>query len=217
MLFALWFDKKYKNEKFYIGDKISLIDERLSKCQPPDFISRLPRSLVKDRKYWKASEVRSWLLYYSLPVLKGILPDEYYSHYALLSTSVYFLLQQPVTQAHLFMADRQLEEFYCLTQIYYGKGACTINVHNACKHLTSSVRLAGPLWAFSCFGFESWNGVMTKLIHGTHHVATQVVSAVKAMRMITVMENENMAESSEDVISLMQTLDGSDRLHVVVD
>ena len=53
MLFALWFDKKYKNEKFYIGDKISLIDERLSKCQPPDFISRLPRSLVKDRKYWK--------------------------------------------------------------------------------------------------------------------------------------------------------------------
>ena len=35
--------------------------------------------------------------------------------------------------------------------------------------------------------------------------------------MITVMENENMAESSEDVISLMQTLDGSHRLHVVVD
>lgn len=56
-----------------------------------------------------------------------------------------------------------------------GKRACTINIHNACKHLTSSVRLAGPLWAFSCFGFEGWNGVMTKLIHGTHHVATQVI------------------------------------------
>lgn len=60
MFFVLWFDKKYKNEKFYIGHKISLIDERLSKCQPPDFISRLPRSLVKDRKYWKGTILLSF-------------------------------------------------------------------------------------------------------------------------------------------------------------
>ena len=42
---------------------------------------------------------------------------------------------------------------------------------NTCKHITSSVRLAGP---FSCFGTEGWNGTMMKLIHGTHHVAIQV-------------------------------------------
>lgn len=53
MLFSFWFDNKKKKETYYIGDMISEIDERLLQCQPPDFISRLPRSLVKDRKYWK--------------------------------------------------------------------------------------------------------------------------------------------------------------------
>ncbi len=53
MLFNLWFDTKHKNENYFIGNKIATIDDRLSKCKPPDFISRLTRSLVKDRKYWK--------------------------------------------------------------------------------------------------------------------------------------------------------------------
>lgn len=67
-----------------------------------------------------ASEVRPWLLYYWLPVLKGILPDDLYCHYALLATSVYLLLQQPVTQAGIMLADKQLDEFYWGTQRYYG-------------------------------------------------------------------------------------------------
>ena len=54
MLFSKWFDVKYKKERFYIGDKICSLDERLSLCQPPDFISRLPHSLA-DRKYWKGT------------------------------------------------------------------------------------------------------------------------------------------------------------------
>ncbi|CAB3985352.1 Hypothetical predicted protein [Paramuricea clavata] len=189
MLFSKWFDAKNKKEVFYIGDKISCLDGRLCLCQPPDYISRLPRSLA-DRKYWKASEVRSWLLYYSLPVLHGILPDELYCHYALLATSVYHLLQQPVTQSGLLSADRQLEEFYALMSKYYGESACTMNVHNVCKHMTTSVKLAGPLWAFSCFGTESWNGTMMKLIHGTHHVATQVVAAIKSIRLVNIEQKQ---------------------------
>lgn len=52
MLFSFWFDARYKKESFNISDKISTVDERLAKCHPPDFISRLPRC-IKDRKYWK--------------------------------------------------------------------------------------------------------------------------------------------------------------------
>jgi hypothetical protein len=53
-------------------------------------------------------------------VLKGILPDKLYCHYALLATSIYLLLQQPVTQAGIVLAGKQLDEFYWLTQQYYG-------------------------------------------------------------------------------------------------
>ena len=31
------------------------------------------------------------------------------------------LLEQPVTQAELHLADRQLEEFYCRIEDYYGR------------------------------------------------------------------------------------------------
>jgi hypothetical protein len=55
MFFSFWFDNKYKKKTFYIGNKISDVDERLQQCKPPDFITRLPRSLIKDRKYWKGS------------------------------------------------------------------------------------------------------------------------------------------------------------------
>ena len=33
-VFSKWFDVKYKKERFYIGDKICSLDERLSLCQP---------------------------------------------------------------------------------------------------------------------------------------------------------------------------------------
>lgn len=55
MLFSFWFDARYKKEPFNINDKISTVDERLAKCHPPDFISRLPRC-IKDRKYWKGKK-----------------------------------------------------------------------------------------------------------------------------------------------------------------
>jgi hypothetical protein len=45
--------------------------------------------------------------------------DEYYEYYALLVTSIYSLLQHPVIEAGIITSDKQLEEFYCLTQMYY--------------------------------------------------------------------------------------------------
>lgn len=45
MFFSFWFDARYKKEPFNINDKISTVDERLAKCHPPDFISRLPRCI----------------------------------------------------------------------------------------------------------------------------------------------------------------------------
>lgn len=58
----------------YIGSARTLaeIDGRLLSQRPPLCFNRVPRSL-KLRKYWKASEWEAWLLYYSLPCLKGIL------------------------------------------------------------------------------------------------------------------------------------------------
>ena len=50
---------------------------------------------------------------------------------------------------------------------------CTMNVHLV-RHLIHYVKLYGPLWTHSCFWFETLNGQLLRLRHGTHHVSLQV-------------------------------------------
>ena len=42
------------------------------------------------------------------------------------------------------------------------------------RHLPMCVRNFGPLWVFSCFPYESTNGFVKTMVHGTRYVATQV-------------------------------------------
>ena len=49
----------------------------------------------------------------------------------------------------------------------------TINIHNL-LHLPHIVKNLGPLWAHSCFPFESANGELLKLFHGSQAVEKQV-------------------------------------------
>ena len=50
---------------------------------------------------------------------------------------------------------------------------CGLNVHHL-KHVSKCVENWGPLWAYSCFPFESQNGDLLKLFHGTRNPVEQV-------------------------------------------
>lgn len=68
---------KMRAHAYNIRVSTSRIDNRLSELQPVFKMSRLPRSLTH-RKYWRSSEWRKWLLFFSPVVLPGILPQPYY-------------------------------------------------------------------------------------------------------------------------------------------
>ncbi len=57
--------------------------------------------------------------------------------------------------------------------ILTGEKNCTMNIHMLC-HLTECVKDWGPLWAYSCFTFESANNHLRKLFHGTKDMSKQV-------------------------------------------
>lgn len=109
-LSKLWLEE-YGSE-FYIGspDNQRVINGRLSKIKPPQYIHRLPRDL-SERKYWKAAEWRAWLLFYALPCLKDILPSKYLCHFALLVQAVYLLLSDSISKDDVNAADLLLLEF----------------------------------------------------------------------------------------------------------
>ncbi|XP_021339849.1 uncharacterized protein LOC110441075, partial [Mizuhopecten yessoensis] len=175
-LMSFWLNAKYKQKDFFIGDRMSLLNKRLLSIVVPDFVARKPRGM-EDHAHWKASECREWLLHFSVPVLHGILPPIPYVHYLLLVTAITFLTKYGVTLAEVDQAMKLLEEFLKLYPLIYGRESQTMNVH-LLKHLVFYVRQFGPLYTFSCFGFESMNCFIKNMVHGTRHVNNQICFAV---------------------------------------
>ena len=75
-----WFNSSFLGNSFYHGCYLAQID---SKQHPSSEFSRPPRSITKHLSYWKTSELRTWLLFYSLLLLLGHLPSLHFHHYAL--------------------------------------------------------------------------------------------------------------------------------------
>lgn len=78
------------------GKHLKLINKRLLSIRPPHCVTRLPRR-VDERLQWKASEWKHWLLYYALPCLEGLLPQDNWRHLAKLSEAVHILLHEEVS------------------------------------------------------------------------------------------------------------------------
>lgn len=138
------------------------------------------------------AELRSWLLFFSLPVLNGIMPHEFLCHLALLVCAIYIYSSQTITNQEFQIAKCLLMEFYqkistlygsvqicfytCMyihIHIHVGVKATSMNVHML-WHLPKCVKMWGPMWAYSCFHFESLNGYLKCFFHVTKDMSKQV-------------------------------------------
>ncbi|XP_077491795.1 uncharacterized protein LOC144102383 [Amblyomma americanum] len=169
---CMWFDTSMLFP-YSLGGKIDEIDQQLCVLKPIWEISRLPRSL-KVRKYWKASEWRNWLLFYSPVVLNNILPRVYYKNWLKLVKVMHFLLADTVAVEKLKEAGRTMYVFVREYQDLYGIAHMTYNTH-LLLHLVASVEVWGPLWNYSAYAFEGMNGQLVQLVNGTRYAGWQVV------------------------------------------
>ena len=172
-LLSAFLDSKYHNYRFYLGRTTEQIDQRMREIKPPQEFRRSPRSLTS-MKQWKASEHRAWLLYYCLPVLGDLLPADYVYHLSLLVSALHILLGDAVQIEDVEEAQKLLEHFFKLLPQLYCTEMCSANMHSL-LHLSQFVLDWGPLWCYSCFGFESMNGHLRKSCHGTRYVLPQLV------------------------------------------
>ena len=89
-------------------------------CSPPRLNSTgIPNLYALVCTPTLASEYRSWLLYYSVPVLRHIL-ENYFQHYLLLVEAVWLLLQSSISEADLLHAEQLLQHFCYKFSAYYG-------------------------------------------------------------------------------------------------
>lgn len=93
--------------------------------------------------------------------MKDVLPDEYFKHFVLLVTTLRKLLGTSIEERDLILDDKLLRVFCEQYNKLYGDQEMTINVHTL-LHLVETVQDLGPLWVYSCFFFESLNGLFVK-------------------------------------------------------
>lgn len=120
----------------------------------PIEFSRLPRSL-DDYHFWKATELRNFLVYFGCIVLKGKLNRSLYSHFLLLVNATRILLCSETCQVHNDTAFKLLKEFVINYGALYGQHFVTYNVHSVI-HMPMFVKIHGPLDNFSCFRYENF-------------------------------------------------------------
>ncbi|KAK3911121.1 4'-phosphopantetheinyl transferase B, mitochondrial, partial [Frankliniella fusca] len=128
-----------------IGKDLNDINRFLKSIKVPDFIKRLPRSLA-DLPYLKASELRAFLLFYSLPALENYLQPKYFQHWLLLVAAIYLLLKDSISVDDLNASEIMLRCFVRDVSTLYHKKFYTYNVHTL-LHLPLLVRRWGPLWS----------------------------------------------------------------------
>ncbi|XP_057324143.1 uncharacterized protein LOC130666848 [Microplitis mediator] len=156
-----------------VNDK-KVINERLLNIKPPNEIHRVPRVLTK-RKAWKATEWRSWLLFYSIPVLTNILDQERLDSYKLLVKSVHKLLSRNISDDDLTVCEMNLLRFIYDCQRFYGSSFMTFNVHSL-KHMARSVRENGPSSSTSAYPFENNIYNLKLKATGPHGVLNQMAN-----------------------------------------
>ena len=69
------------------------------------------------------SELRAWLLFYSLPVLTDVLPAVYVTHFSYLVAAFQLLLSDCITVKDLLFSHKCLSTFYSEAESLYGKFA----------------------------------------------------------------------------------------------
>ena len=181
-LMKFWFEPRFHSEPYSLRKHISTINRILARLKPPNEVHRSPRS-IENISFYKASEYRAWLLFYSVPVLSIFLPPEYTHHLSLLVSAMHILLSDKILVGDLHNAYSMLSTFYQSAGKLYSPSIYTANMHSL-EHIVGLVQLWGPLWAYSMFGFENLNGYLGNKYHGTQKIVYQLSFQIQLCQML---------------------------------
>ena len=167
--FETWLEKE-----ILTSDLLEVIEGRIELVKIPSDLGRIPVGITKYYKTMKADEWKHWTLVYSNFCLHGVLPSLEYSVWCIFAKACRILCKQFISdeensQAHdlLVMYCKKFEELY-------GKKSCVPNMHMS-LHIADCIRDYGPTYAFWCFSFERFNGLLGKYTVNNHAISVQLM------------------------------------------
>ena len=137
---------------------IEVIEERMSHLLAPHSIGRLPLKIDSGFSWFSADQWKNWTLCYSPIALRGIIPRMYLQYWLLFVKACSLLCNRYLKKENVTLADHYLCLF-CQKFEVNGSHACTPNMYLH-LHLKECLIDYGPLYAFLCFAFERYNGML---------------------------------------------------------
>ena len=165
---------------------VNSISSKLLVLHPhtPTEFNRKPRAL-NDLDRWKATELRSFMLYWGPVVLKGSLPSEFYDNFMLFSVAMFLFLSPGISDQMVEFAHGLMVSFVGHFGQLYGRDEIVFSVHQLI-HLADEYKQFGPLDNISGFPFENYLGQIKHMLRKPHQPLQQVVKRLSEMPHVNV-------------------------------
>lgn len=199
-LLELWFfDRKhdYSLSRLMIT-RMNQLQNVISVCLPREF-SRAARTFKLTSRF-KATELRTLLLY-TLPILlKGRLREKFYRHFLLLHCAIRILCSPNLFIENLNCARSLIRDFVKQIPNLYSKQNVSYNVH-CLLHLCDDVHIfLAPLDELSCFKFENFLQTLKNTPRSGHRVLEQISNRIREKHALP---EENCAHSHEESVEIV--------------
>lgn len=136
--------------------QFDLLQERMDSFIVPSDIGRIPYKIRSGFSSFTADQWKNWVVYYSVIVLRDILPEdelECWRHFVL---ACRVLSRKSISQEQIQLGDILLIQFCRRTERIFGNHSVTPNMHMHC-HLSACIKDYGPLHGFWLYAFERYN------------------------------------------------------------
>ena len=151
-----------------------IIQDRVNSMTPPCGVGRIPAKISSNFCDFTADEWKNWTLIYSIYALNGILPKEEMSVWELYVKACNILCTRFITIDNVKLAHCLLHQFNCSFEEMHGSEYCSINMHLSC-HLAETIINFGPIYAFWCFPYERFNGILGAYTTNNHSINVQIM------------------------------------------
>ena len=166
----------------------------------PSEFAKQPRSLNElDR--WKATELRSFLLYTGPVALKGILSSSYYEHFLSVSLSMRILCDDNEMKRNFLLesAKELLNYFVYNSKECYGDTFCVYNVHGLI-HIADDVEyFKESLQATSAFAFENYLQELKRFVRSRHNPVAQIMKRLGELEGLSREQKSLQLKASDNI------------------
>ena len=151
-----------------------IVRERMKTIVTPGKVGRLPMKIEANYSGFTADQWRNWCIIYSPIVLKDAIPPRVYTIWIFFVQACKSLCRRAIRRTAIIEADEKLRQFCEGVEDFFGKDACTPNMHLH-LHLKECALDYGPLYSYWCFPFERYNGTLSGYSTNKKDIEKQIV------------------------------------------